>query len=305
VSARFLVLPVLAALALLAATPALAPAKPRAIVGIADQKTDFFSDPLFQGLGIEHARLSLPWDALTSKWQVEHLDQWMFAASVTGVQPLVTWGPSRLEGRYRKLPSVKQFVRQFKKFRARYPFVTEFSTWNEANFCGQATCKRPRLVARWYRALKKACPSCKILAADLLDLGSMPQWVKRFIRFAGHQPRYWGLHNYVTANRFDKKRTRQLLRVTRGEIWLTETGGVVRRREPIIPYPSGRKHAAKVTRFIFKKLIRVSPRIKRVYLYQWNQKTGEEKWDSGLIGADQKPRPALGVLQRALGVPRR
>jgi hypothetical protein len=228
----------------------------------------------------------------------------MFSAAVTGVQPLVTWGPSRIAGRYRKLPTVKQFVREFKKFRARYPFVKEFSTWNEANFCGQATCKKPRLVARWYRSLKLACPQCKILGADLLDLKSMPQWVKRFTRYAG-QPRYWGLHNYVTANRFEKQRTRELLKVTTGEVWLTETGGVVRRRQPIIPYPSGRKHAAKVTKFIFSKLIGVSPRIKRVYLYQWNQKTGKEKWDSGLIGADQKPRPALDVLKRALGVKKR
>ena len=41
-----------------------------------------------------------------------------------------------------------------KDVRKRYPFVKEFATWNEANIN-----KRPETVARWWLAMRKACPT--------------------------------------------------------------------------------------------------------------------------------------------------
>ena len=38
------------------------------------------------------------------------------------------------------------------------------------------------------------------------------------------EPRWWGLHNYIDANRFHTTSTRRLLRATKGKIWLTEVG---------------------------------------------------------------------------------
>ena len=37
----------------------------------------------------------------------------------------------------------------------------------------------------------------------------------------------WGLHNYIDANRFRTTGTRSLLRAVPGEVWFTETGGLV------------------------------------------------------------------------------
>jgi polysaccharide biosynthesis protein PslG len=297
---RFVVLPLLALLAILAPTPALSEARGPAVIGIADQKPAFLTDPGFLKLGIRHARIAVAWDALKSDWQLAELDRWMSAAKAGGVQPLVTFDRSRLAGKGRVLPTPAQFQAQFRAFRLRYPWVRDFSTWNEANFPGQATYARPDLTARYYKALKSACKACHVLGADLLDLPSMTRWVKKFTKVAG-QPRYWGLHNYVSANRLSTASTKALLKVTTGEIWLTETGGLVaRRNKSLISLPQGKTHAAKVTRFILGDLLRLSSRITHVYLYQWNSSTSADTWDSALVGADEKARPSLAVLQQAL-----
>jgi len=329
---RFLLLfPVLLALALLAPTPALTHAKtapPKAskqqakakgknknknkakpktvkrtkpvLIGIADQKSSFLADPVFLGLGVRYARVAVAWDALHTDWQVDELERWMSNARAAGVQPLVTFDRSRLEGRGRILPTPAQFVAEFRAFRARYPWVRDYSAWNEANFPGQETYRHPDLVARYYKAMRRACATCRVLGADLLDIPSMTKWVKKFVKIGG-QPRYWGLHNYVTANRFQTARTQELLNVSKGEIWLTETGGLVaRRNKSLIKLPQGPAHAAKVTRFILRDLVALSPRITRVYLYQWNTDSHTASWDSGFVGPDERARPSLDVLEQEL-----
>jgi len=302
-----LLFPAVALLAIFAPTPALtraAVSKPSPVVGIADQKPGFLADPAFLSLGVRYARVAVAWDALRTDWQVDELDRWMTAARTAGVEPLVTFDHSRLAGRIRFLPTPAQFQAQFRAFRARYPWVHDFSTWNEANFGGQATGKHPELAARYYLALKRACSACRVLGADLLDLPSTPAWVGRFVKVAG-QPRYWGFHNYVTANRLDTSRTKQLLKVTTGQIWLTETGGLVaKRNKSLISLPQGKAHAAKVTRFILRDIAGLSPRIARVYLYQWEAGGSSETWDSGFVGSDGQARPALGVLKQILATRR-
>ena len=47
-------------------------------------------------------------------------------------------------------------------------------------------------------------------------------------------PKIWGLHNYSDINRLQSWRTRELVQAMGGQVWLTETGGIVqiRRRIP-------------------------------------------------------------------------
>ncbi len=40
-------------------------------------------------------------------------------------------------------------------------------------------------------------------------------------------PKIWGLHNYSDINRLESWRTRELIRAFGGQVWLTETGGIV------------------------------------------------------------------------------
>jgi hypothetical protein len=269
-------------------------------VGIADQKPDMFSDPRFAELGINRARYAIGWDALTSSWQTAEIDSWLQGARDNGVDPLISFGHSRINRRSRPTPDQLKF--QFRRFRQRYPWVTTFATWNEANLCGEPTCHRPSLAAGYYRVLRKECPSCTILAPELLDMPNMVQWAKDFRRALGYVPRLWGVHNYVEANRFKMQRLRAFLRVAPGaEVWLTETGGLVRRdNASTTDIPEGARHAGEVTRYIFDRILPTNPQIKRVYIYHWNAGPTTVTWDSGLINPSGGERSALFVLARVL-----
>jgi hypothetical protein len=267
------------------------------VIGIGDQKPDMFSDPLFRGLGIRYARLAVSWDAMEHPWEVEQVDAWLTAARAAGVQPLVGFGHSRVDRR--KLPTPSRFKYDFRVFRARYPWVTTFATWNEANHCGEPTCHRPQLVAAYYRSITRECPSCRVLGAELLDMPNMASWVDAFRKHLGttRTPRYWGLHNYIDANRLRTTGTRTLLRHTTGQIWFTETGGIVKRRNRRkVGFPESAAHAAKATRWVFDKLVPLSRRITRVYLYHWNAEP-HDNWDSGLVNWHGQGRAALRVVR--------
>ena len=290
--------PVRLAVAAVLATALLLPASASALViGIADQKPDMFSDPLFLGLQVRYARLAVSWDAMEHPWEQQQVDAWLDDARAAGVQPLIGFGHSRVDRR--KLPTPSRFKYDFRTFRARYPWVTTFATWNEANHCGEPTCHRPQLVAAYYRSIVRECPQCRILGAELLDMPNMADWVDAYQKHLGpsRSPRYWGLHNYIDANRMRTTGTRTLLRHAKGQIWFTETGGIVRRRNRAkVGFPESATHAAQATRWVFDKLVPLSRRITRVYLYHWNAVTGDN-WDSGLVDPRGRSRPALRVLR--------
>jgi len=281
------------------AAPAVAAPMPQ--IGIADQKPDMFGDPRFAALGIKHVRLTVSWDALRHDWQRGELDVWMQAALQSHAEPLITFGHSRVNSKH--LPSPAEFRREFRAFRERYSWATTFATWNEVNHCGEKTCRRERLVANYYRNLRRECPSCTIVAAEMLDLPSMDRWMRNFRKALGFMPKLWGLHNYVEVNRFKTTDLRKMLRLMgpRGRLWLTETGGLVRRsNKSATEIPEGPTHAARVTRYIFDRIAKRHRQIKRVYIYHWNAGPPSTTWDSALITHGGRERESYRVLERVL-----
>ena len=272
------------------------------VIGIADQKPDMFKDRRFQQMHIRHARVNVAWDVMRYPWQVQELDRWMSRARAVGVHPLVSFGHSRLHRR--DLPTPSEYRLEFRRFRTRYPWVYNFATWNEANHCGEPTCHRQALVANYWRKLREECARCKILAAELLDMPNLVTWVRRFKFHAKGEPAAWGLHNYVEANRFKSDRLRSLLRHVKGSVWLTEVGGIVKRRVKrrytVKRIPESAAHAARVMRFLFDDVVALNPRITRVYLYHWNAETRNDSWDSALVGPTGRRRPALDALRGVL-----
>lgn len=261
-------------------------------IGIADNKPDMFADARFQELHLGYARLDLRWDVFSDPAATAQLEAWMAGAQATGTRPLITFDRSPARISYN--PTPRQLVGAMKTLRTRYPFVKDFSSWNEANMN-----KKPEIVAKWWLALRKACPSCNVLGTDLLDKANMIPWAQRFVKAAKRTPKVWGLHNYVDANTLSTKTTRKLLKSIGGNIWFTETGGIVRRaNNSKLVFPTGTDRAARVTSFIFGRLAKLSPRIQRVYLYHWDTGVGGgPTWDSGFIGPEGETRPALAVLQ--------
>jgi polysaccharide biosynthesis protein PslG len=276
------------------------PARAAVVVGIGEQSTEMFSDPRYEALDVHHARFVTPWDALHDNWETSQLDSYMLQAKAMGTNVLLTFGRSNQHTR--ELPSPARLAREFLRFRARYPWVTDYVTWNEANHCSQPTCRRPDRVAEYYVALKNACRRCGIVAADLLDDSKIGQWASDFLDVAGRdRSLIWGLHNYIDANRFRTRGTRALLKATRGDVWFTETGGLVMRRNgSTVAFPGSTRHAAEATTWVFR-LAALSPRVKRVYFYHWSPaRVPHPTWDSALVDGRDRPRPAYEVLQRWL-----
>jgi hypothetical protein len=276
-------------------------------VGIADEKPQMFTDPRFHQLGLKTARRSVAWDVFQYDWALAEVDEWLREARAAGVRPLITFGRSRVNDRIHDIPTRAQYKDAFLKFRARYPWVTDFVATNESNYSDPGF-KRPELAAQFYNDMRKACRHCKVAAATLLEVPGrekyMKTWVKRFLKVARPKPKYWAIHNYVSANKFSVAGTKQMLKLTKsGEIWITEVGGLVKRRSNFngkVKMKEGLAHAAQVTRFIFDRILTVSPRIKRVYLFHWNAAGPEDSWDSGLVGADGIARGALNIVQQKL-----
>jgi hypothetical protein len=292
------------ALAVLAATATAASAKAsHTLVGMGDQSPSMFDDVRFHETGIRHARLLVPWDLIRAGGGPLHAaDLWLDAARREGMEPLISFGHSFSKRRQLKLPSVRQYSAAVRAFRKRYPWVREFSTWNEANLGStQPTGRYPERTAVFYRTLKKQCRGCTVVAAELLVTANwrMWRWIRAFRQRAGRGRLIFGLHNYPDVTRLRSRATRMFLRRVKGvEVWITETGGIVRHRR--FAYNEGR--AARVVRHVFNMVARL-PRVKRLYLYNWRY-DGNLRWDSGLISDQGTERMAYYALLDGLTLDR-
>ena len=279
------------ALAVTAVTASAASAQTPAytIVGMGEQSPDMFEDARFHATGIRHARLLVPYDLVKAGgWPLHSADVWLARARRDGIEPLVSFGHAMSKKDQFRLPSVREYATRVAEFRARYPWVREFSTWNEANLGSvQPTGRHPRRTAVFYRALKRQCPDCTVVAVELLVTSNwrMWRWIRAFRERAGRGRLIFGLHNYPDVTRLRTKATRLFLRrVRNAEVWITETGGIVRHRR--FKYNEGR--AARVIRHVFH-LADAFPRITRLYLYNWRY-DGNTRWDSGLISEEGTER---------------
>jgi hypothetical protein len=275
------------------------------VVGVGEQKPAMFQSKRWKALDLRLARYIAPWDALEDPQQLALLDAWMASARRAHVRVLLGFAHSlRTPALAKAAPTPRRFEREFRRFRARYPWVRDWLVWNEANHPASPTARRPRRAARLFDAVARNCGGCHVVAADVLDISNMAWWVERFRRFARHTPRIWGLHNYGDANGLKTRSTPRLLSLTRGKIWFTETGGVVvrrvyRGRRVLHTYRYSLRHAARSTAHALE-LTCLSPRIARVYLYHWQPPVKVTNWDSGLVDRRGHPRPAYRALRRWL-----
>jgi hypothetical protein len=267
--------------------PATAAARP--VVGIGDQHPLSFRDPGMRKLKLKTARLALSWDWYKQYSTRSQLDNWMGEVRAAQLRPLIVFNRSwRHHSGRRKVPSLKSYVKSFKEFRKAYPYVRDFSAWNEPNAPEQPFYRKPALAATYHNALRRACRRCTIVAGDVNDGKNFISYVSKYKKRA-RGVKVWGLHNYKDAT-VKRGTTRVFLRLVRGPVWLTETGGLTNR--------GGVKGQAKAVKRIFS-LARSSRRIKRIYFYQWRRTPG--RWDSAFVAKNGKRRPAYYTLRKAVG----
>jgi polysaccharide biosynthesis protein PslG len=277
------------------------------LVGIGDQDPSMFSDPLFTQLGVKRARFFPSWNVALKTNESAWLTDWLGRAQAAGVEPLISFNVSlgsRCPKRPCKLPTVRQYTKAFKAFRATWPQVTVINPWNEANHRSQPTFKNPKRAAQFYNVVRANCRGCKIVAADVIDEVNMERWLRVFKKTA-KKPRIWGLHNYRDTNPRRGQRlggTKRLLKAVRGQVWLTETGGIVKF---VLPnhhtlFPRSESRANRATRRMFTLAKRYRSRIKRLYIYHWKQAGSSNRFDAGLVRRDGSARPAYNTVRSQL-----
>jgi hypothetical protein len=283
------------------------------LTGLGDEQPAMFSNPLYQWLGTKIARDIVPYDVVDQPADLATFEAWYAGARADGVVPLVAFYHSRATPL--RMPSPASYRVEIAKFISMFPGIRSYQPWNEANrgnVAGQFDSPSAALAAKYYLALKAACHGCQVVGLDVLDGSNIKPTITYIKRFqaalrGGHHalPTIWGLHNYSDTNRLRSSGTKAVLKALSGQIWLTETGGIVQFGSEF-PNKGGKglTRAAKALRYMFT-LAASSPRIKRLYIFQWTGSTAAVRFDAGLIGPEGLPRPGyLVVCQHLLGARR-
>jgi hypothetical protein len=178
--------------------------------------------------------------------------------------------------------------------------VKTYTSWNEANHESQPTTDAPAAVAGYYEELTAACPSCTVVAADVIDSGSYVNWIRRFQSAVSGSPQLWGLHNYTDVTYGTTSGTDAALAVMPGTVWIEETGGIVVRRDgkghELLRYDEARAARAVTQAFT---IAATRPRITRMYFYQWRASVNDY-FDAGLARPDGTLRPSYTNLVAGL-----
>ena len=288
-----------------------APAQANFRVGIADQDVAMFDNPNYQKLNIKRIRYIVPFDWYKHGYQIAELTSFLNRAQADGAEVLVHFTARRgcyTNGRYSRkkscrAPSVRTYKKSFTRFRAAFPQTDTFGVWNEGNHVSQPTARKPRLAAKYFLAARRACRSCTFVAADVLDSRNMESWLRRFRAKAGGKAKIYGLHNYGDVNRKRSSGTRRLLRTVPGQVWLTETGGILK----FLPaFKRSERRQANRTKYMFKLAARydsrrsgMRSRITRLYNYQWSGVQRSARFDAGLVNPNGSARKAYRQFKRS------
>ena len=300
---------VVAGLALVGAAPATAGYR----VGVGEQNAQMFDSPSWQSLKLKRVRYLVPWDYANHADQRNEVDRYMLRARAARQDVLVTFTARRgcylPSGRYSKArvcraPSASAYRNAFGMFDAKFPWVKTYSAWNEINHKSQPTFKSPRAAAGYYNVLRAQARKGKfrVMAADMLDTPNMSRYLTSFRRHAKGTPRLWGLHNYGDVNRRRTNFTKAMLRTVPGEVWLTETGGIVKLLPSFKHSPS---RAAARTKDLFRLVDTYDTRrrgmrskITRLFVYSFYGADPSARFDAGLVNPDGTPRKAFSVFAK-------
>jgi hypothetical protein len=317
-------IPLVLLVGLLAAPTAVGSAQtPRAhaassyLTGIGDEQVEMFTNPLWQQLHTRIVRKIVPYDVaaniktLSSCYhhaECQAAAHWIELALAAHQQILLSFYHS--ERTPTIMPSVTTYQRDVQAFVKLFPQIRQYQSWDEANRGNiYHVLASPSAVAaaKYYQALIRVCRGCTVIGLDVLDaenIGPTLTYISEFKREIGAlrtiMPSIWGLHNYSDINRLESWRTRELVRALGGQVWLTETGGIVQfggafpnRRG------SGLTRAAKVLKYMFA-LAGALPQIKRLYIYDWTGGNASTRFDAGLMNARDQPRPGYVVVCKQL-----
>jgi hypothetical protein len=278
------------------------------LTGIGDESDEMFGNPLWAQLHTKIVRYIAPYDAVVHPYSLDKAILFIREAEAHHQQVLVAFYHSEYSPL--TLPSVAQYQHDVQKFVKRFPHVRQYQAWDEANrgyIAHTLASPSAGADARYYQALIRVCRGCTVIGLDVLDaqdIGPTLEYISEFKREIGRlrtiMPRIWGLHNYSDINRLESWRTHELVRALGGQVWLTETGGIVQFAGS---FPnrggSGLTRAARVLKYMFA-VAGSQSQIKRLYIYDWTGGYSSTRFDAGLMSAHDQPRAGYVVVCRQL-----
>jgi hypothetical protein len=278
------------------------------MTGIGDEQSTMFSSPLFMQLHTRIARYIVPYDAAVRSYDLDKAETWIHEAEADHIQVLVAFYHS--EYTPTKLPSVATYKHDVEKFVKLFPHVKQYQAFDEANRGNipyVLSSPSATLDAQYYQALLRVCHRCTVVGLDVLDAQNIYptlQYIAEFKQEIGRlktiMPKIWGLHNYSDVNRFETWRTRDLAQALGGQVWLTETGGIVKFAGDFTNHDgAGLTRAAKALKLMFS-IAASNPNVKRLYIFDWSGGVASTRFDAGLTDAKGNPRPGYLVVCRAL-----
>jgi hypothetical protein len=306
-------LPVVLLVSLLAAVPA---AEAKYKVGVGEQDSAMFSSARWQSLKLKRSRYLVPWNWTANAATRSAVTTYMSRARAARQQVLVSFtaaGGCYNGHRYSKkkrcrAPSAAKYRASFRAFDDQFPWVRTYSAWNEVNHVSQPTARKPKLAVRYYNVLRREARArrFRVMAADVLDTSNMRRYLRAFLRRAKGSPRLWGLHNYQDVNYRTSSDTRRMLSTVRGEVWLTETGGIVRFAGSRLRKYSPRRAAAR-TKYMFRLAKAYSrhragthAKITQLFVYTWFGEPRGARFDAGLVNPNGTPRKAFKVVRKGV-----
>jgi hypothetical protein len=278
------------------------------LTGIGNENPRMFKNALYTQLHTKIVRYVAPYDAVSHSWSLDQAINFIAAAEAAHEQVLVAFYHSEYSPT--RLPSVSVYQRDVQKFVKLFPHVRQYESWDESNRGNVAhlfSSPSGAAAARYYQALLRVCKGCTVIGLDVLDsyvIGPTLSYISEFKHEIGRletiMPKIWGLHNYSDVNRLESWRTRDLVKALGGQVWLTETGGLVQFGNAFPnKHGSGLTRAAKVIKYMFAVASAV-PQVKRMYIYDWTGGTSSTRFDAGLTNAREQPRAGYVVVCRQL-----
>jgi hypothetical protein len=302
---------------LLAAVSLSAPSAHAVELGISDSDAPTVGEPFWAGLGINRARVVVPYDIATTSGaeglqRRDNFERYLANAKAAGVSVLVVFAPSqdvRAPGTGDPIaPSADEFAAGFAAFRTSYPDVTTIAPWNEPNnrdTTSYALGSNPQLAADYWLRAKQVCPSaCTLLAGDFAGIPGDDAYVDAYqaeLAANGAVPDVWAFHAYTDVNRFqvvgasDAPVTRYYLSKLQGpwanaRIWIDEVGARYRDASGLIWGDASQRDAAG----LLLGLATLDPRIDALYYFNYSNQCGSAGGcavqDRGLVS----PKPLNG-----------
>ena len=221
-------------------------------VGIAENKPNLFSDPLFSPLGAKQARVVVSYDVMTSgDDELQRVTEYSSPRGRRAIEPLVTFEHARgarrdlreaqepaqapVPAAYGEAATSASSRRSASASRScsTYVAVERDQPLHAADL--RATRRRrrssPGSCARTASAARSSSPTCStrptIRAPRSRRYRRTLAYIKKFRRALKTPRTICGLHNYSDINRFRDTGTKKIIKALGcKQIWLTETGGI-------------------------------------------------------------------------------